>query len=513
MSKESAAEQLERFFLSIRKNKWFNKIITSKRKKESIVCAMIHNEELSLILMDWKKEAYHVSKIFRKDLNTEWFENNRIINHEKIGLYLKELCAEHKLKSKKVTFISEDPRILPRLMTVPKKSTKWIAAYLQKEVKKYVLFSGSKIKLNWKIVDTVEQDGESFYRVFVVAMKADLYKTWVNVFKQAGMYLNGISTHTLALDYALSKVKSKKNRMIVSIEPKQTVTYYIKNGAMMSLHIDPITTENLINHPDTLSYLDSIIKRHQRKLPDCDIYYYCACWIPTQQRLLDKALSSIDVNRLSTEELLQHISYDNSLTYPVESYVAAAGIVEMTADDMLIVDLTQGQPYFDVLLGYFIVTMALAAVVIVSVFMLFYSQTETLNNSIQEVRTELDEIDDQYKHVTVLEKDIDFLENLINKRKEKANNKSRYDAEHFFKTLPTLLNNNVRLEQFRMNAQGSIVLDGHAKGPDDAFTLLQELKKSSYFVNPVIKQVIQNKGESSVGFIINAKLGEASHDE
>lgn len=481
-------------------------LLKSSRKPH--VAIMIHHQELIIIEMEIKNNSYHLEKLVRERLNPSWFDEHGLKNLDALSIFIKSVFQKNKFKNKEIIYISDDPSILSRIFTVPKRSAKWITEYLRQEVKKYVLFSGIDVTISWKILDTITVDNEAQYRILAASSKSTLYSHWHKLFKKSGLHLIGVSNHTLGLEFALSILNQKKSQVIVSIEPCQTITLCIQNGQLLSLHINPISYKDIVNNTDAIIYLEQIINRSKRTMPECNTYFYSACNSEDQHKNLLSLMSSIGIQPLTNTDFLNSFSKEASITASLDHYISAMACSTSTSKDVLLVDSSQGNPYLALLLGYFIIVIGVLASIILCIFFVILGKISSIDSQITGIKKEIQTINQDYEIAANLDTELELIKNLSQERKILLKNKTQFNAHHFFNSLPTLLNEDVRLDSFKLNSQAELALDGEARSAEAAFSLIQSIKKSSYFVYPELKEVIQNEDVSSVKYIIKASLGK-----
>ncbi|MEK9657364.1 MAG: PilN domain-containing protein [bacterium] len=483
-------------------------IYFEKKKVDPKICLMIHNQNLLFIEMHKKHPNYVVHKIIRRSIADSLDENNQLRDDNSFSDTLKQLCIEHDIHAKKVIFISSDNHILMRIFTIPKSNAKGISEYIYKQLSSYTLFSGHELHKNWKILDTVTVNQEPHYRVVVLACKRDTFRRWNTIMQHAQLSLFGITTHSAGLIHQFSTLENSEDKIIVCAEPNQTSYMAWNDRGLQHIHYGSTPLRKLINTNNASQNIDSIIHLLNSNNTRSQVYFYAPFLEENHKEALESLMKETKATFLPIDSFLDHCLVNPDYEPLVKITLPAIGAGKMTADDLLILGLTQGRPYFKLLLTYFLASLSLASIVMLSIFFLFYYQSKGLNQEIQVVKNELIATNKEFQVVQKIDSNINIMKKLIIARRKLNNDIHQFDAEIFYANLSTLVTEDTRIQSFKMDDKGEIVIHGEAIRSDAVFKLLQNLKNSPFFLKVKLNKVENNSRQNTVEFTITIQRGD-----
>lgn len=470
---------------------------------------MIHNQNLLLIEMHKKHPNYIVNKIIQTSIADLLDENNQLRDDHSFSELLKQLCIEHDIHTKKVIFISSDNHILIHIFTVPKSNAKGINAYIYKQLSSYTLFSGHELHKNWKILDTVTVNQEPHYRVVVLACKRDTFRRWSNIIQNAHLSLFGITTHSAGLIHQFSKLENSEDKIIVCAEPNQTSYTAWNDRGLQLIHYNSTPLRKLINTNNASQNIDSIIHLLNSNNTSSPVYFYAPFLEEIHKAALEPLMKKTKANFLPVNSFLDHCIVNPDDEPLVKKTLPAIGAGKMTEDDLLILGLSHGTPYFKLLLKYFLASLALASIVMLSIFFLFYYQSKELNQEIEAVKHELVATNKEFQVVQKIDSNINIMKKLIISRRKLKNDIPQFNAENFYANLSTLVTEDTRIQSFKMDDKGEIVIHGEAIRSDSVFKLLQNLKNAPFLHKVTLNKVENNSRQNTVEFSMTMQRGDS----
>lgn len=147
-----------------------------------------------------------------KGPRVDWVRGeNKVAGTKEMGTAIKKLFADLKIKAKQAVACIPEDEVVSRLINLPPLKDNEILDALKFEAETFVPYPLDQVTIDYEIV---EKDDNGRLKIFVVAAKTDLIKSFLNLFRSIGIELIALESPAIAMRRV---VKSSLNSALTGV--------------------------------------------------------------------------------------------------------------------------------------------------------------------------------------------------------------------------------------------------------------------------------------------------------
>jgi len=397
---------------------------------------------------------------------------------------LKALYTKHKISPKTAIVLCHHDQTLIRLMTLPSRAGKQLAAQIRHKVAHYAVFAGTPIACTHHILSEEKTDDIPRQHALVAAMPRDTVTRITDICRLSGIGITTILPP--AWPMILQLTQQIPSGFVLLLEKKSTLLFQVHRGQATHLQALPVGTDSDWHSVQT-ECQHHITALYQRVSPLPETLHIYS----------DKTEWKEDLLTLTAQPACTWIETSPGLGY--SSYAThASGKNGNLAESLPL-------PQYKKLWIRFLSYITGICILLLLLFFVLYNLNQSVQKRITHVEKDLADMQAQYQEVTDITRKINMTKSLITGRREFIKLRQNFDWQLYFRELPTMITRNLKIESINGHADGYLYLEGKALSAEDVFAFLRQLKNTSYLEKVQLQEVMQEKESGMVRFSIKSK--------
>ena len=190
----------------------------------------IGNVITRVVETDYRTKNPKVYHSFYFSTPEDMFEEEKIVNYEGFANKLKEELDKYKIKTKKAVFILSSARIASRDVSIPLVKENKILSLLQANSSEYFPVDLNQYQLCYRVLDEIQQEGESKHKVMVLAVPNDMVESYRRLAQACQLTLVALDYIGNAATQLICDGVEYENFAAVKIDDDNTMITIISKG-------------------------------------------------------------------------------------------------------------------------------------------------------------------------------------------------------------------------------------------------------------------------------------------